>query len=515
MFQTELRMNQINRVLVNTVAQYIRIICVIVITLYSTRIVLRELGSDDYGLYSLIGSVLAFLSFLNTTIIKSTQRYLSFYMGKDDLRYQKVVLFNSVLLNFAISVITCLIIVAIMPCVINVLLNIDPNKLYVARKLYMFMCISVFFTINVSPFSAVFVAHENIVFSSLAYITISLLRLLAAVLLFYIPEHKLLWYGFFMALISLFEFMLYYVVSKIKYIECKGLINIKLTDRCLLKSIVSFSFWNLYGTLCIIGRNQGYAFVINRFMSITANAAYGIANQVSGQITNFVYSLSNAISPIITKSQGADDTRKMALLSIESSKFSILMFSLLAIPIIFEIDFILRIWLGSYPQYTSIFIISLIIACICDCYSVGLRTGIQAVGKIKAYSLWVYTIKIASIPLSIILLICGFDKAYIFMPYIVTEFIGTIITIYFFCRYSNLNLYNVVLEAVKTISVPLLAAIGISYLIHTYMPEGFSRFFVIMFVTMLVTTIIAYFFSLNSKEKMFIKELITKHSNKR
>lgn len=189
-------MNQINRVLVNTIAQYIRIICVIVITLYSTRVVLRELGSDDYGLYSLIGSVLAFLSFLNTTIIKSTQRYLSFYMGRDDLRYQKVVLFNSVLLNFALSIITCLVIVALMPCIVDGLLNIDPNKLYVARNLYLFMCISVFFTINVSPFSAVFVAHENIVFSSFAYIAISILRLLAAVLLYYIPEQKLLWYGF-------------------------------------------------------------------------------------------------------------------------------------------------------------------------------------------------------------------------------------------------------------------------------------------------------------------------------
>lgn len=157
----------------------------------------------------------------------------------------------------------------------------------------------------------------------------------------------------------------------------------------------------------------------------------------------------------------------------------------------------------------------MIIACICDCYSVGLRTGIQAVGKIRAYSLWVYTIKIVSIPLSIILLIYGFDKTYIFMPYIVTELIGTIITIYFFCRYSNLVLHNVAFEAFKTISVPFLATIGVSYLIHSYMPEGFCRFFVTMFVTMLLTTIIAYFFSLNLKEKMFIKELITKIKNKR
>ena len=504
-------MNQINRVLVNTVAQYVRIICVIIITLYSTRIVLRELGSDDYGLYSLIGSVLAFLSFLNTTIIKSTQRYLSFYMGRDNIRYQRVVLFNSVFLNFALSIVTCLIIIGLMPCIINGLLNIDADKLYIAKYLYIFMCISVFFTINVSPFSAVFVAHENIVFSSFTYILVSLFRLLAAFVLFYIPEQKLLWYGLFMALISLFEFLLYYLVSKIKYSECKGLINKKFIDFSLLKSIVSFSFWNLYGTLCVMGRNQGYAFVINRFMSITANAAYGIANQVSGQITNFVYSLSNAISPIITKSQGANDTKKMALLSIESSKFSILMFSLIAIPVIFEINFILRIWLGTYPAYTSVFIISLIIACICDCYSVGLRTGIQAVGKIRGYSLLVYTIKIASIPLSILMLIYGYDRIFFFVPYIVTELLGTIITICFFCKYSNLSTCNIAVEALKTISLPLICAIVLCYVIHSYMSEGFGRFFMVMSVTIVSTVLVTYFFSLNSKEKVFIKELIKKY----
>lgn len=505
------RMNQINRILINTIAQYVRIICVIIITLYSTRIVLKELGSDDYGLYSLIGSVLAFLSFLNTTIIKSTQRYLSFYMGKDDIKYQRIVLFNSVLLNFILSVVTCLIILALMPYIIDGLLNIDIDKLYIAKKLYVFMCISVFFTINVSPFSAVFVAHENIVFSSFAYIVISILRLIVAFLLYYIPEQKLLWYGLFIASISIFEFLLYYVVSRIKYIECKGLVNKKFIDYFLLKSILSFSFWNLYGTLCIMGRNQGYAFVINRFMSITANAAYGIANQVSGQITNFVYSLSNAISPIITKSQGADDIKKMALLSIESSKFSILMFSLIAIPIIFEINFILKIWLGSYPPYTSIFIISLIIACICDCYSVGLRTGIQAVGKIRGYSLLVYTIKIASIPLSILMLIHGYNRILIFVPYIVTELIGTIITIFFFCKYSELNIYSIAIEALKTISLPFICATVLSYVIHSSMSEGFGRFFMVMFVTIVSTIIITYFFSLNSKEKTIIKKLIKKH----
>ena len=501
-------MNQAERVLINTLAQYVRIICVIVITLYSTRIVLRELGSSDFGLYSLIGSVLAFLSFLNTTIMKTTQRYLSYYMGNADVGYQKIVLFNSVLLNFILSVVTCSIIVALMPYIVDGFLNIDADRIAAAKILYVFMCISVFFTINVSPFSAVFVAHENIVFSSIAYIAMSVMRLLAAIMICYISDEKLLWYSASMLLISCIEFLAYYFSTKTKYDECKRLFCIKFLDFKLMKSMMTFSFWNLYGTLCVMGRNQGYAFVINKFMTITANAAYGIANQVSGQISNFVFSLSNAISPIITKSQGAKDSKKMIFLSLASSKLSVLMFSLIALPVIFNIEFILRVWLGNFPDYTAVFVISIIIACFCDSYSVGLRTGIQAVGKIRNFSLCVYTVKIISIPASIILLVTGVDKVYIFVPYIITELLGTFITIAFFCIYAKLAFWNVISDSLKSLSAPIACSLLLCSSICNYMEVGVGRFVVSTVVITVSTMVAAYYCSLNKKERNTVKRLV-------
>lgn len=502
-------MNQTNRIIVNTLAQYTKIICVIIITLYSTRIVLHELGSSDFGLYSLIGSVLAFLSFLNTTMIKSTQRFLSYYMGKGDRDYQRIVLSNSVLLNAILSLITCAVIIAIEPLVFNYFLNIDSDKIETAKSLYVLMCVSVFFTINASPFSAVFVAHENIVFSSIVYIIVAILRLFSALILCYISTDKLLWYGIFMCLISIFEFLLYYIVSVLKYVECRGILRIKSLEVTLIKSMLTFSFWNLYGTICVVGRNQGYAVIVNRFMGIIANAAYGIANQVSGQITNFVYSLSNAISPIITRSEGASDSRKMVSYSLASSKFSVLMFSVIAIPVLSEIEYILKIWLGRIPEYTVQFVVSIIIACMCDCYSVGLRTGIQAIGKIRNYSVCIYSIKIISIPMSIILLMIGIPNMFVFVPYIITELVASLMTILFFCKYSDISSKYVIKEANKSLTIPIIVSCFISYIIHGWMLEGWWRFMLTFFASTFATIILAYKFSLTVKERQTIKSIIS------
>lgn len=501
-------MNQINRVIINTVAQYIKIICTIVLSLYSTSIVLRELGSSDFGLYSLVGSVLGFLAFLNTTIIRSTQRFLSYSMGKGDLNYQKVVYFNSMLLNFIISIITVGIIFSIEPLLFNGFLEIAVDKMPEARILYKMMALSVFFTINVSPINAVFVSHENIIFTSIMGVGISAARLIAAILLVFFTKNKLLWYGFFMLITSIVDCLIYLLVSRRKYSECRNYISLYNFDKSLMKSILSFSWWNLYGTLCVIGRNQGYAFVINKFLSLAANAAYGVANQVSGQVSNLVYSMSNAISPIITRSEGENKSAKMKKFAEESSKISLLMFSIIAIPLLFELDYVLYIWLHDVPEYTKPFVISIIIACICDSYAVGLRTGIQAIGMIKKFTIVVYSIKLLSIILSIWMLNSNFAPDYLFVPYIVTELVGTLLTMFYYCKYTNSQLLHFSINALKRVSIPFFTGIIISYSINSLLSFGMNRLVVNFVVTSIATCISIYFTSLTRQEKDMLNKII-------
>ncbi len=501
-------MNQINKVILNTIAQYIKIICVIVLSLYSTRVVLGELGSSDFGLYSLVGSVLAFLTFLNSAVSRSTQRFLSFYAGRQDDAYQKIVFFNSVLLNFLVSLLVFLIILLVEPILFNGFLDISSGKIPDARLLYKMIAGSVLCVINVAPINAAFISHEDIFFSSAMSIVLAITRLLAAFLVSLFDDHKLLWYGFFMFLSSLLDYLLHVMVARQRYNECKNFWDFHSYDKQLLFSIVSFSWWNLYSSLCVIGRNQGYAFVINKFLSLTANAAYGIANQISAQINNLVYSLSNAVSPIITKSQGGGGEARMRQLAEASSRLSMLMFSMIAIPILYELDFILSMWLGDVPEYTYVFVISVIIACICDSYAVGLRTGIQAIGEIKDFTIAVYTVKILSIPAVIACLYQGISPTYIFIPYIVTEVIGTLVTIHFYSRYTSSSCRTLFLEAFCRISVPFVIALLVSCLTSSVMPIGWLRLVLNFALTSMFAGVSIYLFGLTDSEKRIVTKLL-------
>ena len=213
-------MKQSSRIFVNTIAQYFRIIIVVVITLYSTRIVLKELGQDDFGLYSLVGSLLAFLTFLNTTLTRSTQRFLSFYMGKKDLYFQRKVLFTSLTLHLFISLFTALVALLLEPLLFDAFLNITKDKIQVAKALYRLMILNVFFVMNVTPFNAVFISHENIIFTSFVYVVLAFLKLLAAIILQYFSEDLLLIYGVIFSFIFLFEFRFSFGVARYKYVEC-------------------------------------------------------------------------------------------------------------------------------------------------------------------------------------------------------------------------------------------------------------------------------------------------------
>lgn len=505
-------MNQTNRILVNTIAQYVKIILGIVLLLYSTRIVLEELGNNDFGLYSLIGSILAFLNFLNVTTTRATQRFLSFYMGKKDVELQKKVLFNSILLHLAISLLTFLIVLSLQPFLFDGFLNITTEKIDIAKVLYILMAITVVFTINIAPLNAIFISHENIVFTSLVYVMVAGLRLLAAFVLGLVEGNKIMWYGVMMCVISICELLIYLVVAWRKYPECKTFFTIKNYDGSLLKSILSFSGWNLYGTVCILGRTQGYAFVINKFMGLIANASYGIATQVSGQINNLVYSISNAISPVIMREEGAENRNRMIFFSIESSKISFLLFAFIAIPIISEIHIILNWWLGDIPQYTIPFVVSMIIASLADSFASGLRTGIQAIGKLKKFSLYVSTIKLLTIPVAIVMLIHRINLMYVFIPYIISDIIGTAITIKLFCRYTNYPVKQMI-KLLLTLLSCLLLSIVVCRIINMLIQPGIQCIIFAGFFSSLVSSLWCYYYALGEVEKKYINAILNKLCN--
>lgn len=496
-------MNQVNRIIINTIARYTRTFLGILLALYSTRVVLLELGSSDYGLFSLVGSVLAFLTFFNTAISRSTQRFLSYHLGKSEAQFQSVVLFNSMLLNVVISLVTALIMLLLEPLLFSGFLNIDESQIGLAKILYRIMVVSVFCAMNMSTFAAVFVSHENLVFTSLLYVLGAVLKLVAAVVLQFFSA-KLLMYGIFICLISVIELIVYIVFSAIFYDEVRDVFHDTYIDKGLLKSMFSFSGWNLYGTLTVAGISQGYAIVVNKFVSLAANAGLGVASQVSGQVNNLVYSVSNAMSPVITRTEGSGDREKMIRFTMSASRVSSILYSLIAIPVVFEIEYVLKIWLGTPPDYAAAFVVSYLLASMMDSYSEGFRTGVMAIGNIKDFTLVFYTVKFLSVPVSIVLLMAGMNAIYTLVPYVLFQLLGSFISIHFFAKYTQCSpwyyIKEIIIKMIPIVTLSSLECLLIVALINNRAIQLLS----VMIVPTLTTLVLSYCTVLTTREKRII-----------
>lgn len=499
-------MNQANRILLNTIAQYVKVIVGAVILLYSTRLVYQQLGDIDYGIYSLIAGLLAFFTFLGTALSRSTQRFLSYSMGSKEQLNAQSVFFNAFWLHILVALISALIVIALEPLLFNHYLVINEDRLLIAKVLYRFLAIGLFFTIAQCPYNAAFVAHENIVFISILYISMAIFRLaVAIVIIFFESGTKLLVYGILMSLSHVLEFVILAIFSSKYYNETKCIKQKELYNPTLIKEMFMYTFWTAYGAFCIMGRSQGYSLVINKNIGLAVNASYGIASQVAGQVNNLVYSVSNAVSPVITRFEGAMERDKMIYYSYESSKLSLISFALLAIPLIVEMKYILTIWLGSIPEYVVEIVTLMLISSFMDTIASGLRTGIQAIGKIAAFSKVVYTIKILSLPLAFIL--CRYyHNIYIcFSPYLISEMLGSISTVYFFSKYTNTKQWDVycsiLFKSLPTVFVSLIICILSHRLLAV---ESFFKLVFICFISIGFSLIAAFFTAFDDKEKNYI-----------
>lgn len=505
-------MNQANRILLNTIAQYIKVIVGAIILLYSTRLVFQQLGDIDYGIYSLIAGLLAFFTFLGTALSRSTQRYLSFSMGGHDSLDLKRVFFNSLFLHFIVATISAIVVFLFEPILFDHYLVITEERLLIAKILYRFLAVGLFFTILQCPYNAAFIAHENIVFVSVLYIAMAILRLAFAFIIIFLDSGtKLLVYGVLMSLSHILEYLVLLIVSTRCYAETKCIKEIKLFDKGIIKEMFLYTLWTAYGAFCIMGRSQGYSLVINRYMGLAVNASYGIASQVAGQVNNLVYSVSNAVSPVISRSEGAMERDRMIYFSYESSKLSLISYALIAMPLIVEMRYILTIWLGSIPDYAVEIITIILISSFLDTVASGLRTGIQAIGNIATFSKVVYTIKVFSLPLAFFLCRITTNIYASFLPFLISELIGTISTVYYFSKYTQTtqrNAYSkILIISLPTVLVSVLTCIILHCIIST---DSFIKLIIICIISILSSLMIAYFTALDIKEKKYIKKIITK-----
>ncbi len=479
-----------------------------VVSLYSVRLVLAALGESDYGIFNVIGGVVAMLSFFQTALSVSTQRYLSFYHGKGDKNLLIQVFNNSVALHIAMGIIVVGLLEIIGRIFIDYYLQIPNDRIDVAKTIFHFSCASVFFSIIGVPYTAVINANERLIFIAVISILESFEKLGLAIFLSYTGYDKLFVFGFFMAVIMFVSFVFYFITCKRKFDECRHF-DIHSMNKSLLKDLMGFASWNVVGSLTTMSKNQGMSILFNIFKGPTVNAAYAVAHQVSAQLQFFSATMLRAMNPQIMKSEGCGNHPRMLRLSLTASKFGFLLLAFFAIPCIFEMDFILGIWLKNVPKHTAYFCDLILVAMLFDQLTVGVNSAFQACKLVKHSTIFVGATKLLILPVGYILLKMEMSVYTVVLGYAVVELLAGWVRVVLAKKMMKLSILSYVGNVYLKIFVPVLLSVLGCFLASECEIEPY-RIILTMSLSTLLFLPSVYFCSMDENEKQIVRNMMSK-----
>lgn len=502
-------MKTATKVAFNTVILYIKILLSMAIALVSVPLVLRALGTSDYGLYNLVAGIVAMLSFLNNTMTVSSQRYMSVAMGANDKERVNIIYNTSFLLNLLLGVVVIVVLECGAPFINK--LNIADERIDVAQILFQFLVISTFSKIISVPFDAIINAREDMLVFTIIELIDSLLMLGLAIGLQYILfVDKLIFYGIGVLFIAIFTFLMKYLWAKCAYKEYRIELQ-KYWGKLQIKDMLGFAGWNLFGGLAIIGRNQGVAIIINVFIGTVANAAYGVANHINGALGHFASTFQKALNPQLMKSEGMNDRKRLQKISFISSKFSVLSLCFFALPLIVEMKDVLSIWLkDNIPPYTMELSCCILLLSIVYQFSVGIMSAIQAVGRIRDYQITIGAILLLNVPFAYFIIKVGYPIYYATAVFVIFEIFSLLIRLLFGKRLVGISLFqywrNVMLP-VFLVTIPALVACLIP---HYFITGLWQRLILTCFVYAIFYLPLFWYFALDTTMRGNVLTIIHK-----
>lgn len=483
-----------------------------IIALYLTRVVLNALGTDDYGLYSLIGGVIALLSFLNSALMTSTQRFLSVSKGEGNTDNTKTIFSSSIIIHLCLSLLLVIILEIASFFLFDGFLNIVPSRIGAAKIVYHLMVLSTFVTIIGVPYNAAINANEDLWYFALIETVCAVLKIFIIVLFAYSSSDTLIVYTVWMCVISILNFIFKYVWCKFKYDECNKL-SLKKSNETI-KKILGFTGWNAFGGLALIGRNQGVAILLNIFLGTAINAVYGIANQLNSQLIYFSSMMTTSMTPQIMKSKGEGNNERMLRLSFFTSKMAFFLSAVFAIPLLIEIDFVLNIWLGTVPEYTKEFCtVMLLMFLVMQLYP-GITRAIQACGKIKIYEIITAINLLMPLPLGYFFLSKGYPGYTVIYLMVLAQFSQMICAIILAKKLVGLNRFSFVTYVMKAVFIFICTFIGGYIIKDTLICPDFYRFIIILIASMSLFTFAYFIVILDNNERNKILETIKQFKNR-
>ena len=490
----------------NTMFLYIRMAIVMVVTFYTSRVILQVLGASDYGIYNVVGGIVTMMAFLNSALGSSSSRFLTYELGTGNMEQLKKTFSASLNLHIAVSILVFIVGETIGLWFLYEKLVIPEERMNAAFWVYQISIFTTMVSFTQVPFNASLIAHENM--SVYAYVGLyeAISKLLIVYLLLISPFDYLIVYAVLLMLNSFGVQMFYRFYTRRKYEECRFR---WVKDKELYKKLSNYSGWDLFGNCAVICQNQGINILLNLFFGPVVNAARAITFQIQGALNQFVNNFLTAVRPQVVKSFAAKDYDRMYGLTFTAAKYSYLLMLALMLPLCFEISFVLKIWLGdNIPDYTFEFSTIVMITYLMETFHSASLMSYHAIGRIKTGNIIGGSMMILALPVSYLCLKFGLPPYSVFMAVFCINFIQMFFGWWLIRRYVSFE-WNTLIKTtyLPTILITIMSCI-MPFIIVLNMTESWLRFIFVVISIELPLIFMTYFIAIEKDERAKIKNII-------
>lgn len=494
------------RIAKNTLLLYCRMLVMMVIGLFTSRVIFNALGVSDFGLYNVASSIITMFGFIDATLFSGTQRFLSFAIGKGNSTELKMVFETSMTIYLIVALIILVIGETIGVWYVNNCLNFPQGEYAAAMWVYQVSIISTIISLLQVPFSASLIAHEKMgAFAYLAIWDVSF-KLIAAISILVVPFNRLIFYSSLMLLSSLLTIYITNCYCRKHFEECRFRFGY---EKNMFRSILTFSGWNIIGSMAVIGQGSGINLMINYFYNSAVNGARGIAMQANTWVTRFIQDFQMAVNPQIIKYYSSNNIHEMEKLVVRAARYSSFLYLFLGIPLFINIEWILTIWLGSCPEYAPMFLRIAMIETLFRTMGNPTTTAMHATGRMKWVQLTAGPLQLSSVIVALILFYLKVPLVWVILVSIYPWLFVIPLRLYWVKKYSGMDVSHFNKSVI--ISIPLYALCLFIFPFGVYMIKNepnFCNFLLSGFASVVWSGVIIYFIGLEKVARIKLNTFV-------
>lgn len=497
------------RIAKNSLFLSIRMVFVMCISLYTSRVILQVLGVEDYGVYNVVCGFVSMFAFLNTSMSNGIQRFFNYELGKNGIEGANKVYVTSLLIQLLLGIIIIIITESFGLWYLHNKMVIPEGRMYAAEWIFQLSMVGFLLVIMQVPYTAAVMAHEKMDFFAIISILDAVLKLVFVLILPYMDYDKLILFGIYSLFVHVFDIGAYFIYCKKKFVEIRIDNKTAIFNKNLFGSMLGFSGWNVFGSFSNMMRDQGINLIMNFFYGPVVNAARGIAMQVNSAVSGLVSSILTPVRPQVIQSYARNEMDRTMRLTFSISKFSLFFLMLLALPISIEIDYILHLWLGDvFPDHTQVFCI-IILATTAILIPMGaLATLVHASGNMVKYQLIGSTVKILSVPIAFYMMKIGYSPEWALIAVLFFDGLGFVVGMFIIKTLMPFSIR----QYIRYVTFPLIPVFVLSFLIefglHVYITNSIIRLISVLGIGTIISVLSFYLIAMTKEEKLLVGGMI-------